>query len=113
MVSNLRNKDIKKIVCGGSHNFAITSFKEVFTWGYGQCGRLGMGDEITYAQPVKLSFFNKMQVVDVACGPDHSVIMVEEGKLALFFESWRNGNLLDEEEWNFGVKQKETIFGLL
>ena len=47
MIEALKNKRVRDIACGSSHSAAITSSGELFTWGCGEYGRLGHGDNVT------------------------------------------------------------------
>jgi E3 ubiquitin-protein ligase HERC2 len=56
MIEALRSKKIRDIACGSSHSAAITSSGELYTWGLGEYGRLGHGDNITQLKPKLASF---------------------------------------------------------
>lgn len=51
MIDALRSKKIREIACGSSHSAAITSNGELYTWGLGEYGRLGHGDNVTQLKP--------------------------------------------------------------
>lgn len=58
MIEALRSKRIRDIACGSSHSAAISSNGELYTWGLGEYGRLGHGDNLTQLRPklVLISF---------------------------------------------------------
>lgn len=66
LIEALKTKRIRDIACGSSHSAAITSSGELYTWGLGEYGRLGHGDNTTQLKPkmVKSMFllFDEMQV---------------------------------------------------
>ena len=44
-------KNISQIAVGGYHNVALTNSKQVYTWGYGKDGQLGLNSTVSYALP--------------------------------------------------------------
>jgi len=51
LIEALRSKRVRDIACGSSHSAAIISSGELFTWGLGDYGRLGHGDNATQLRP--------------------------------------------------------------
>ena len=51
LVEALKAKRVRDIACGSSHSAAITSSGELYTWGCGEYGRLGHGDNVTQLRP--------------------------------------------------------------
>ena len=45
MIECLRGKNVTDISCGSSHSTVIVDNKRLYTWGSGEFGRLGHGDE--------------------------------------------------------------------
>lgn len=68
MIETLRNKRIRDIAAGSSHSAAITSSGELYTWGLGEYGRLGHGDNATQLKPRLVQALVGQRVVQVACG---------------------------------------------
>lgn len=63
LIESLKSKRIRDIACGSSHSAAISSSGELYTWGSGEYGRLGHGDNIAQLRPrlVRFSFkFKKL-----------------------------------------------------
>lgn len=58
LIETLRSKRIREIACGSSHSAAITSSGELYTWGLGEYGRLGHGDNVTQLKPKLVSNIN-------------------------------------------------------
>lgn len=56
IIEALLAKRVFYIACGSSHSAAITSVGELYTWGQGQYGRLGHGDEISKYTPELVSY---------------------------------------------------------
>jgi len=60
LIEALRSKRVRDIACGSSHSAAIISNGDLFTWGLGDYGRLGHGDNATQLRPkqvFRLLFF--------------------------------------------------------
>lgn len=51
LIEALKSKRIRDIACGSSHSAAITSSGELYSWGLGEYGRLGHGDNTTQLRP--------------------------------------------------------------
>ena len=51
LIEALKSKRVRDIACGSSHSAAITSAGELYTWGCGEYGRLGHGDNVTQLRP--------------------------------------------------------------
>ena len=71
------------VACGGSHTAVATKGGGVFTFGRGEYGRLGHGDEENQLSPrrVPAAAFNgeRVVVVFVAAGGHHTVVAVPGG----------------------------------
>lgn len=51
MIEYFKSKRIREIACGSAYSAAITSCGELYTWGLGDYGRLGHGDNVTQYKP--------------------------------------------------------------
>lgn len=90
MIDALRNKRIRDIACGSSHSAAITSSGELYTFGLGEYGRLGHGDNTTQLKPKLVQALVGQRVIQVACGSRdaQTLALVEGGKIY----SWGDGD---------------------
>lgn len=69
-------------VSGGRvHSIALTSSGEVWVWGCGKNGRLGLGSSIDEAEPVLLYPLEDYEVLQVVSGFDHNLVLVAECNL--------------------------------
>lgn len=67
------------LVSGGRvHSIALTSNGEVWVWGSGRNGRLGLGSSSNEIEPINLDSLEDCKVVQVASGFDHNLVLVEE-----------------------------------
>lgn len=55
LIEALKSRRIRDIACGSSHSAALTSSGELYTWGLGEYGRLGHGDNTTQLKPKMVS----------------------------------------------------------
>lgn len=51
MIESFQGKHIRDIACGSSHSAAVSVNGELFTWGQGDNGRLGHGDNNNQTKP--------------------------------------------------------------
>ncbi|GFS15828.1 E3 ubiquitin-protein ligase HERC2, partial [Elysia marginata] len=63
LLEALKSKRVRDIACGSSHSAAIISNGDLYTWGLGDYGRLGHGDNTTQLKPKQ------------APSPDTSMVM--------------------------------------
>ncbi|KAK7486952.1 hypothetical protein BaRGS_00021768, partial [Batillaria attramentaria] len=68
LIEVLKSKRVRDIACGSSHSAAITSSGELYTWGLGDYGRLGHGDNTTQLKPKLVKALVGQRVIQVACG---------------------------------------------
>ncbi|KAK7097783.1 E3 ubiquitin-protein ligase HERC2-like isoform X3 [Littorina saxatilis] len=68
LIEALKSKRVRDIACGSSHSAAITSNGELYTWGLGDYGRLGHGDNTTQLKPKQIKSLVGQRVIQVACG---------------------------------------------
>ncbi|XP_017138352.1 probable E3 ubiquitin-protein ligase HERC2 [Drosophila miranda] len=89
-VETLRSKKIRDVACGSSHSAAISSQGELYTWGLGEYGRLGHGDNATQLKPKLVATLAGRRVIQVACGSRdaQTLALTEDG--AVF--SWGDGD---------------------
>ncbi|BFG02621.1 probable E3 ubiquitin-protein ligase HERC2 [Drosophila madeirensis] len=90
LVETLRSKKIRDVACGSSHSAAISSQGELYTWGLGEYGRLGHGDNATQLKPKLVAALTGRRVIQVACGSRdaQTLALTEDG--AVF--SWGDGD---------------------
>ena len=78
-----------KVACGGGHTAYITDKNELWLCGRGRDGQLGRGDQLESVAfrkttPVKVPDIvdaasgQKVQLLDVALGSDHSVLLANK-----------------------------------
>ncbi|KAH3758353.1 ADPribosylation factor subfamily protein [Pelomyxa schiedti] len=76
-------KQISFISCGGKHTAAISKSGDLFTWGNGNLGQLGLGEITTANIPERVSLLPERAHM-VACGDNHTMAVSEAGHLFAF-----------------------------
>jgi len=87
-VAALAHLEVATVVAGASHSFAITTDGALFSWGAGQCGRLGHGDEESQKAPLRVAGLQAVKVRAVSGGAFHSLAADEHGGL----HGWGDGD---------------------
>lgn len=90
LIEALKSKRIREIACGSSHSAAITSGGELYTWGLGEYGRLGHGDNQTQVGPKLVEALAGKRVIQVCCGSRdaQTLCLTDEGMVY----SWGDGD---------------------
>ncbi len=86
---------ISQIACGSNYTVVVTGKRsgvvriniyrdnlangEVYSWGYGAQGRLGLGHEETREEPTRIDALVGKQVQGIAAGSSHTAITVIHG----------------------------------
>ena len=74
-----------QVACGLCHTAALSSNGEVFTWGSGNWGRLGHGDQNHRFVPTKVEIPGGERIVKVSCGDYHTAAVTASGKLFTWY----------------------------
>ena len=70
-----------KIVCGSAHTVALVETGEVFTWGYGADGQLGINNLKSQFTPQLVGFshlesnVSSAQIIDISCSGSQTFIL--------------------------------------
>ena len=86
-VEALAGQRVVAVSAGEAHSIALTADGSVWSWGYGERGRLGHGDEQRQLLPKKVEAFAGQRVVAVSAGGFHSLALTADG--AVF--TWGEG----------------------
>ena len=86
VIKTLSGQNVVQIACGEVHSLALTASGDVYAWGLGYDGQLGIRPSIEAVSVPKYVFFKK-EIVRVACGEKHSLAVDLEGKIY----SWGEG----------------------
>ncbi|XP_012945754.1 serine/threonine-protein kinase Nek9 [Aplysia californica] len=72
---------VLEVACGDNHVIALTHYRDVYTWGSGEFGRLGLGSEDDFNTPQKVDIPVKQQIKSVCAGSDSSFLLCSSGRL--------------------------------
>ncbi|KAM7529011.1 hypothetical protein LguiB_032421 [Lonicera macranthoides] len=89
-VSTLDKHDIVSVTCGADHTVAYSQSRtQVYSWGWGDFGRLGHGNSSDLFTPQPIKALHGLQIRQIACGDSHCLAVTMEGEV----QSWgRNQN---------------------
>lgn len=77
-------RPVRQVSCGYRHTALITKGDNcLYTFGYGECGRLGHGSELSVSVPkvVEAAYFGGVGAAQVSCGREHTMVVTLEGNL--------------------------------
>ncbi|XP_070545873.1 uncharacterized protein [Ptychodera flava] len=81
LIEPLLSVDVTSISCGPHHVVVVGADGEVFAWGCGKDGRLGLGNEEDYCEPMEVSISEPVFIREVKCGVDGSMFLTDMGCL--------------------------------
>ncbi|KAM7257412.1 hypothetical protein ACFE04_013153 [Oxalis oulophora] len=86
----LDNLDIVSVTCGADHTIAFAkSSSQVYSWGWGDFGRLGHGNSSDLFTPQPIKALQGLSIKQIACGDSHCLAVTMDGQVL----SWgRNQN---------------------
>ncbi|XP_072471275.1 X-linked retinitis pigmentosa GTPase regulator isoform X2 [Notamacropus eugenii] len=83
---------VKQVACGGGHTVALTE-EEVYTFGLGQFGQLGLGTFIfETSEPKIIKHLQNRKIHYIACGENHTALISDTGHMYTFGDG-RHGKL--------------------
>ncbi|KAG2425442.1 hypothetical protein HXX76_013652 [Chlamydomonas incerta] len=93
-IAALTDAGVDAVVCGAEYTVAVASSRgQIYSWGWGDFGRLGHGECGDVFVPRPIAFFSGRPVARVACGDTHTLV-VTQGDGALYtFGRNQNGQL--------------------
>ncbi|KAI9114413.1 hypothetical protein K1719_014641 [Acacia pycnantha] len=112
-LSSLDGLEIVSITCGADHTIAYSESRmEVFSWGWGDFGRLGHGNSSDLFTPLPIKALQGLRIKQIACGDSHCLAVTTEGEV----QSWgrnQNGQLgLGTTEDSLVPQKIQTFQGL-
>ncbi|GLI62584.1 hypothetical protein VaNZ11_005258 [Volvox africanus] len=92
-ISALTDAGVENVVCGAEYTIAVAPSRGlIYSWGWGDFGRLGHGDCSDLFVPRPIEFFSGRPVSHVACGDTHTLVVAGDGELFTFGRN-QNGQL--------------------
>ncbi|KAL9459658.1 hypothetical protein AB3S75_002958 [Citrus x aurantiifolia] len=91
-LSALDGYEIVSVTCGADHTTAYSeSCMEVYSWGWGDFGRLGHGNSSDLFTPLPIKALHSLRVKQIACGDSHCLAVTVEGEV----QRWCSGSTLN------------------
>ncbi|KAM7068399.1 serine/threonine-protein kinase Nek8 isoform 1-T1 [Molossus nigricans] len=81
IVEALLGYEMVQVACGASHVLALSTERELFAWGRGDGGRLGLGTRESYSCPQQVPMPPGQEAQRVVCGIDSSMILTVPGRV--------------------------------
>ncbi|XP_078172079.1 regulator of chromosome condensation (RCC1) family protein [Carex rostrata] len=72
---------VKMVAAGAEHTAAVTEDGELYGWGWGRYGNLGLGDRNDRLTPEKVTSTEGVKMLLVACGWRHTITVSTSGSL--------------------------------
>ncbi|XP_055814359.1 PH, RCC1 and FYVE domains-containing protein 1-like [Solanum dulcamara] len=85
LIDSLSHTNIELVACGENHSCAVTLSGELYTWGAGDFGLLGHGNEVSHWVPKRVNGpLEGIHVSYISCGPWHTAVVTSAGQLFTF-----------------------------
>ncbi|KAM3337320.1 PH, RCC1 and FYVE domains-containing protein 1-like [Capsicum galapagoense] len=85
LIDFLGHTNIELVACGENHSCAVTLSGELYTWGAGDFGLLGHGNEVSHWIPKRVNGpLEGIHVSYISCGPWHTAVVTSAGQLFTF-----------------------------
>ncbi|KAG6398548.1 hypothetical protein SASPL_140013 [Salvia splendens] len=81
-LSVLDDQEIVSVTCGADHTTAYSKSQvQVYSWGWGDFGRLGHGNSSDLFSPQPIKALQGLQIKQIACGDSHCLAVTMEGEV--------------------------------
>lgn len=98
IVEALIGFEVEQVSCGSAHVMVVTADRELFAWGRGDNGRLGLGNQQSHALPQPVSLEAGFTAKAVKCGVDCSFVLALNDRLLACGSNRCNKLALDSDE---------------
>lgn len=78
IVETLSGETPVSVSGGRVHSIAVTEKREVWSWGCGRNGRLGLGSSVDESEPMLVEYLEGADVLQAVAGFDHNLVLVGE-----------------------------------
>lgn len=93
VVQALEGEECDEIICGAEYTIAVSHPKQkIWSWGWGDFGRLGHGDPTDLFIPKQVASLCNIKIKMVACGDSHTMVVTGDGEVFSFGRN-QNGQL--------------------
>jgi RCC1 and BTB domain-containing protein len=102
VVKGVQQAVAHQVACGTHHTLMLTETQEVWTWGSGEFGKLGIGDEEKHSEPIMITALQGAGVVEISTGGFHSTAITSDGHLY----TWGGG---DKGQLGHGDENSQNV----
>ena len=82
LVESLLTVDVTAVTCGPEHVVVVGSKGDVYAWGRGKSGRLGLGNEEDCCTPQEVKIdTEQVYIINAKCGGNATILLSETGML--------------------------------
>ncbi|RRT59100.1 hypothetical protein B296_00038128 [Ensete ventricosum] len=82
LLSSLDSRSIVSVTCGADHTTAYSeSDDQVYSWGWGDFGRLGHGNSSDVFTPQPIKVLQGLKIKQIACGDSHCLAVTMNGEV--------------------------------
>ncbi|XP_031436432.1 serine/threonine-protein kinase Nek9 isoform X2 [Clupea harengus] len=74
-------RPVRQVSCGDNHVVVLTHSRDIYSWGCGEYGRLGLDCEDDFASPMQVELPKSATIETVCCGSDGTFFLTESGKV--------------------------------
>lgn len=76
-----QERPVRQVSCGDNHVVALTRSGDIYSWGCGEHGRLGLDCEDDFSSPMQVEVPKGATIDSVYCGSDSTFFLTESGKV--------------------------------
>ncbi|XP_045600714.1 serine/threonine-protein kinase Nek8 [Procambarus clarkii] len=99
IVESLLGVSVKQVACGSAHVVAVSVDHQVYAWGCGSNGRLGIGSRMTQLWPQHVEIqYSEPEVTSIVAGHDCSFLVTTSGVLLASGSNRLNKLCVDETD---------------
>uniref|UniRef100_A0A3B5A340 non-specific serine/threonine protein kinase n=1 Tax=Stegastes partitus TaxID=144197 RepID=A0A3B5A340_9TELE len=74
-------RHVHQVSCGDNHVVVLTQNGDIYSWGCGEYGRLGLECEDDFSSPMQVEIPKGATISSVSCGSDGTFFLTETGKV--------------------------------
>ncbi|XP_062325916.1 serine/threonine-protein kinase Nek9 [Osmerus eperlanus] len=74
-------RPVRQVSCGDNHVVVLTQSGDIYSWGCGEHGRLGLDCEDDFSSPMQVETPKGATISTVSCGCDGTFFLTESGKV--------------------------------
>jgi len=86
---HISGKRVTSVAAGAQHSMCLTIRGDVYAWGCGTDGQLGIGKNVSESRPMLIQILQGKRVSGIACGENHSAAVLQDGQMF----TWGSGDM--------------------